>query len=190
PGSGHDAPAPSDVCSCGLHAYHDPQSAAGGDVWGAVLAWGKIEVHADGLRSQWQRPLVIAPRAGIQKHKLEQIPHVAERYGVHSAVSYQVEGVARQYGSTIPIELIPIAPLAILATEWQGWQPFRVSGILLSNRISELVPPGRQGSPQASRKLAGCAVDLATSAAFQRARTREDPELLLVEIALTGVLIA
>ena len=51
-GPAHDAPDPD--CQCGLYAYHDPWRAdafRSGDVkvYGAVTAWGRMEVHADRL---------------------------------------------------------------------------------------------------------------------------------------------
>ncbi len=57
--SEHAAPHPS--CECGLYAYHEPSSRPpeGDTVTGAVLAWGRIEVHRSGFRAEYAEPVVL-----------------------------------------------------------------------------------------------------------------------------------
>src|SRR5262245_5105687 len=62
---GHAAPARS--CSCGLHAVHPHVPGEGWvratfddeEVIGVVEAWGRTEVHVDGIRAQYARPVAI-----------------------------------------------------------------------------------------------------------------------------------
>lgn len=65
PSAGHSAPEA--TCECGLYAYH-PWSAEGGSVAttaecdeyrvaGVVEAWGKVELHGEGFRAQFARPV-------------------------------------------------------------------------------------------------------------------------------------
>lgn len=50
-------------CSCGVYAYHQADqmidAIASGIVGGAVLCWGRITIHAEGLRAQFARPLAL-----------------------------------------------------------------------------------------------------------------------------------
>jgi hypothetical protein len=68
----HDEPAPASACSCGLYAHHpwarspveDYDLLAGvspEDDWlvGVVEAWGQIEIHEDGFRAQFARPILL-----------------------------------------------------------------------------------------------------------------------------------
>lgn len=63
---GHRAPHPH--CHCGLYALHDfPESqppAYGSEkpsqVWGVVQAKGRMEVHSDGIRAEFARPVMLA----------------------------------------------------------------------------------------------------------------------------------
>src|ERR671928_1996571 len=53
----HESPHPD--CRCGIYAYHTPGPRTYfGEVWwcqGVVTAWGRMEVHADGLRAEFAR---------------------------------------------------------------------------------------------------------------------------------------
>lgn len=72
----HDPPQPD--CGCGLYAYH-PWSIFGTDllsrpsvgesVVGLVEAWGKIEVHRDGFRAQYAKPVAFVFKAGDRTNR-------------------------------------------------------------------------------------------------------------------------
>ncbi|MET0600535.1 MAG: hypothetical protein ABW167_00955 [Baekduia sp.] len=55
---------PDSECECGLYAWHDFErvkaNANESQVFGAVQAWGRIEVHSDGFRSEFMRPCMLA----------------------------------------------------------------------------------------------------------------------------------
>lgn len=72
-GQFHEAPLKR--CSCGLHAHHELALAIKDmDTWGihyglrpntslvlgAVIGWGRVEVHEDGWRSQFAKPVALA----------------------------------------------------------------------------------------------------------------------------------
>ena len=73
--------APGNSCQCGLYAYHPGRRSATEvfpdpnlDLYslrasGLVEAWGRVEVHLDGFRAQYARPLaLILPRALADGH--------------------------------------------------------------------------------------------------------------------------
>lgn len=78
----HRGPAPSGDCGCGLYAYHDFANLehVGVDVWGAVLACGDVEVHADGFRSEWQLIVLSEPPVG-HGARTDELAQAADRHG-------------------------------------------------------------------------------------------------------------
>jgi hypothetical protein len=63
----HRSPGPS--CSCGLYALHPweaqvPLPASGdgfpNEICGIIEAWGRVELHANGFRAQYARPIALA----------------------------------------------------------------------------------------------------------------------------------
>lgn len=61
---GHMHIAPDPDCECGLYAWHSFEQVRGGargdQVFGAVQAWGHIEVHGTGFRAEYMRPVMLA----------------------------------------------------------------------------------------------------------------------------------
>jgi len=70
---------PADGCSCGLYANHpwgrDPNSdfcrvdglgLEPDEVFGVVEAWGGLEVHAEGFRAEFARPIALFARTGAE----------------------------------------------------------------------------------------------------------------------------
>lgn len=55
---------PDSECECGLYAWHDFERVKAGvneaQVYGAVQAWGRIEVHQEGFRSEYMQPVMLA----------------------------------------------------------------------------------------------------------------------------------
>ena len=93
---------PHAACRCGIYAYHCPglRSYHGEQWWceGIIAAWGRIEVHADGLRAEYASvealaipdlgnarlaPAVeaIGARLGVPVIAADELPEVAERLG-------------------------------------------------------------------------------------------------------------
>lgn len=115
---GHD-------CECGLYALHSP-----GDLWygrkdvvtfkvfagsdplvaGVVSAWGKLEVHHQGFRSEFARIVALAepekPRDKVV------VREVAKLYAVPVVAAEQLEQIACEYGQTVPEAMRPEKPEA------------------------------------------------------------------------------
>jgi hypothetical protein len=54
-------PIPSPNCTCGFYAWHNPEDVSlHTDVWGAVIARGRLEVHREGFRAEYMQPLAFA----------------------------------------------------------------------------------------------------------------------------------
>ncbi len=102
-GGAHRAPDPE--CDCGLYAYH-PDSLTHEHIrgphttllTGVIEAWGRIELHEDGFRAQYARPVVVFEPA-FHLAALDQLANLA--------------AVSRRYGA--PIVAMPKAEHA---KEW------------------------------------------------------------------------
>jgi hypothetical protein len=94
-GEGH--PAPAGECACGLYALHPHtlETTASffsfpgyhrGALWiaGLVEAWGRIEVHAEGFRAQYARPIALLAM-GLPRHG------EYHRLAAEAAAAYRVE---------------------------------------------------------------------------------------------------
>ena len=106
----HTPPAPD--CECGLYALHEPRrdSPLYNGVWGAVLAWGRLEVHLDGIRASAMRPLVLMTQADFD---LAELSDVATHYGVPVLPWDAAIAFASEFGSPVPPEARP-RPVATL----------------------------------------------------------------------------
>lgn len=107
----HEAPHPD--CRCGIYAWHDlpsPGPVPDPDrVFGVVALWGRIEVHADGMRGEHAQVCALgAPTAmgEVQRGRLEAI---AARLGVALVDEGELRRVALGYGSPMPAALLPEA---------------------------------------------------------------------------------
>jgi hypothetical protein len=103
---GHDPTgAPAKGCSCGIYAYYDPcprlASAATPDfVGGVVVVWGRVEVHATGLRAEYAR--VVALELPLSRgRKRRNLMQVAERLGVPAVAHRELRAVAAEHGSPL-----------------------------------------------------------------------------------------
>ena len=182
----HQAPGPSGTCPCGLYAYHEMESVMKqdlGDVWGAVVGWGAVEVHADGFRSEWQRPIVLAEFPGREGARAEELHEAARLHGARVAPADRVGTVAREHGDPIPAELVPVTLLSLFTEEraWASWNA-RVDWGDLARAV-------RAGSVIARREMAAHAVDLAAAAAA-RVGSAGDGDLQTLEMAVLGLLAA
>lgn len=92
----HASPAPG--CSCGIYGTFDPIGlaaelgfAALGTVFGLAAVWGRLVVHAKGIRAEFARPVALyhAPPPilegwmnFVEQIQPPQIQRVADRYGI------------------------------------------------------------------------------------------------------------
>ena len=108
----HDATlAPSKGCSCGIYARYDPcplmASAGTPDfVAGAVVAWGRVEVHATGMRAEHAR-IVGLEQPLTYGGKRRQLDTVAEHLGVPVVPHSRLAAVAMAHGLPLDPSLRP-----------------------------------------------------------------------------------
>jgi hypothetical protein len=126
-GTTHAAPASG--CHCGFHALHSLDAKLGsfsareyatsadgrhmgvfgrvqgwvGWVAGAVVAWGRLEVHANSFRAEYAKPVAI-----IRGPNQRMCDEVARRYSCALVPIENVEAVARRYGRGVPEVLRPL----------------------------------------------------------------------------------
>ncbi|MGO9960928.1 MAG: hypothetical protein ACLP50_33955 [Solirubrobacteraceae bacterium] len=205
----HLTPAPG---GCGLWAFHELGSVKDlyADVWGGVLAWGRIEIGPTGFRSQWQRPVALAPAPRTpprpEPHQLARSPAVggwrheeldaaAARYGARVVGVGQLEAVARAIAAPVPVDLVPVVPLLVLVHPAAWWhapdgreRPPITNPTVARFDGAALVRQIHEGGVLARAFLAAHAADLATSAALTGGD--RDAQLVRLQTALLGVLMA
>jgi hypothetical protein len=105
----HAAPHPD--CRCGVYAYHRlPRSGPvpdPGRAFGVVAVWGRIEVHAEGVRAQHAaiRALGFWPElGGVHARRMSAI---ARGLGVDLVEHVRLPEMAREHGSPVPPALLP-----------------------------------------------------------------------------------
>ena len=106
----HEAPGAD--CSCGMygtHALDEPEDST--LPTGAIVAWGRIEVHRSGLRAEYARVAVLGmPKVVRSDAQRELVEAAAARYGVPCVPGDRVEEAARELGSPVPASLLPERP--------------------------------------------------------------------------------
>lgn len=161
--------APGNQCQCGLYAYHDHVTAdpAVGYVWGAVAAWGNIEVHHNGFRAQYAEIVALAePREPCARDEVENLRWTArEIYKVPVVPFDQLVAEAERHGRSLPIEARPPEPepkdngvvwisgggaTTITWPQATSW----VSGVYQVSGAGYQVTPGSTGSktPKSAKK--------------------------------------
>jgi hypothetical protein len=74
-----------------------------GWVAGAVVAWGRLEVHANSFRAEYAKPVAV-----IRGPNERMCHEVARRYSCALVPIEDVEEVARRYGTGVPEGLRPL----------------------------------------------------------------------------------
>lgn len=103
--------APVTECTCGVYAWYrpSPRSALTGPsalVTGAVVMWGQVELHADGMRAQHCRIVALAVPS-LSARKRERVRTVAARLGVQAVPHRELRRAATAHGAPVPREFIP-----------------------------------------------------------------------------------
>lgn len=75
--------APQADCTCGIYALHQLESLSPREAtcFGAIAAWGDIQVHPAGFRAELACVLALAARGGGRRHR-QRMSDAAERYDV------------------------------------------------------------------------------------------------------------
>lgn len=93
-------------CTCGIYAYHDAASMLGPLhpplIGGAVLCWGRITIHPEGIRAQFARPIALClPEPWQNAEQAE--PHLtrlAAGYGIPLLESSYLVSYAGEFGES------------------------------------------------------------------------------------------
>jgi hypothetical protein len=105
----HASPDPR--CQCGIYAYHRPRLRAYyGEVWwceGLICAWGRIEVHADGLRAEHARVEALARPPHDDPRVVPTVESIADRLAVPVVDRAELPEVAVRIGAPVPASLLP-----------------------------------------------------------------------------------
>ena len=107
--SAHSGPAPAPDCVCGIYALFTPSRPRGRDrlalVRGAVVLWGRIELHRRGMRAELARIVTLAlPSA---RRHAESVAHVAALLDVEAVPAGDLAVAARAYGDPLEPTIIP-----------------------------------------------------------------------------------
>jgi hypothetical protein len=107
----HAEPSPAHTCTCGIYAWYEPcprLAWAGSDslVGGAVVLWGRIELHGTGMRAQHVMVVALAlPLTHGAKRR--RIVSVADALEAESVPARRLAAVARRHGEPAPSGLKP-----------------------------------------------------------------------------------
>ncbi len=110
------AVSPDTECSCGIYAYHQIKPMLrqareqyfwrGGAVLvgGAVLCWGRVVIHPEGIRAQYARPLALC-REPVTDWAEAELTEVARVYAVPLLDLEHLVAYAREFGATYQPEV-------------------------------------------------------------------------------------
>lgn len=104
---------PEPGCSCGIYAYHDigPMTRALREepymFGGAVLCWGRIVIHPEGIRAQHARPLALCrPESpGVQLRTAALLEQVTKEYAIPLLELKDLVTYASEFGTTYKPEI-------------------------------------------------------------------------------------
>ncbi|HEX2104588.1 MAG TPA: hypothetical protein VHF51_13115, partial [Solirubrobacteraceae bacterium] len=107
--SPHPGPAPDSDCVCGIYALFAPHDRRGRDplalVRGAVVLWGRIEVHAGaGMRAEFAR--IVALALPSPPSRPGPVIRVAQLLGVEAVPGEQLTQAAAAHGGPLPASLM------------------------------------------------------------------------------------
>lgn len=116
------AVSPDQECSCGIYAYHQIRPMLrqareqyfwrGGAVLvgGAVLCWGRVVIHPEGIRAQFARPIALCKEPVTDWAEAELI-EVARVYGVPLMDLEHLVAYAREFGTSYQPEVSKRSPM-------------------------------------------------------------------------------
>jgi hypothetical protein len=107
--SAHAGPAPDPGCVCGIYALFSPQRRWGRErlalVRGAVVLWGRIELHRRGMRAEFAR--IVALALPSSHSHADAVVHVAELLGVEAVRARDLPVATLAYGQPLEPTLVP-----------------------------------------------------------------------------------
>jgi hypothetical protein len=105
-----DTVVPHVACKCGIYANHQlgwPSSAPEGMCIGAVAAWGRIQVHGRGFRTQHAQIVALGFVPAWSDAAIRSVRKVADRFGVPLVPLSGLDTVALEHGSPVPLNMRP-----------------------------------------------------------------------------------
>jgi hypothetical protein len=111
----HPHPAPDLGCTCGLHALLEPPEPSFGFIAGAVAAWGRVQVHANGFRSEHAQITALVEPPGAADTAA-----IAARYRVPVVPRELLEREALRHGAHIDPVAVHRAASAALDAPGRG----------------------------------------------------------------------
>jgi hypothetical protein len=131
----HVSPAPE--CSCGAHAFHDLRQmlrqadeleSPDADRFvfgGAVLCWGRVVIHPEGIRAQYARPLALCRPRDREVSLVVQrnLREVADTYAVPLIEADHLVAYAHEFGTSYRPEpqRVRLLGRAREAFSWLRW---------------------------------------------------------------------
>ena len=107
--SAHAGPAPDPGCACGIYALFTPRRPGGRErlalVRGAVVVWGRIELHQRGMRAEFARIVTLA-LPGSGRHA-DAVARVAGLLDVEAVPARDLPVAVLAYGEPLEPTLIP-----------------------------------------------------------------------------------
>ena len=109
--SEHGGPAPDPECVCGIYALFAPESLRRRDrlsrVSGAVVVWGRLEVHDAGMRAEYARIVALALPGGRHRGADRVVSSLAQRLSVQAVPQARIQAAALVHGDPLPAVLTP-----------------------------------------------------------------------------------
>jgi hypothetical protein len=107
--SAHAGPAPDPGCACGIYALFEPSRPARRErlalVRGAVVLWGRIELHQRGMRAEFARIVTLALPSS--RRHAEAVTRIAGLLGVEAVRAKDLPAAALAHGEPLEPTLIP-----------------------------------------------------------------------------------
>lgn len=107
--SAHAGPAPDPGCTCGIYALFTPSRPRGRErlavVRGAVVVWGRIELHQRGMRAEFARIVTLALPSS--RRHAGAVAKVAELLDVEAVRAKDLPVAALAYGEPLEPTMIP-----------------------------------------------------------------------------------
>ena len=104
-------PGPGSECVCGIYAVFAPESLRRRDrlsrVSGAVVVWGRLEVHEAGMRAESARIVALALPGGRHRGPDRIVSGLAQQLGVQAVPARHIEAAALVHGDPLPPVLLP-----------------------------------------------------------------------------------
>jgi hypothetical protein len=101
---------PAAECSCGVYALYDPNprtaSVATDWIAGAVVLWGTLQLHGEGMRATHARIVALAQPLS-RGRKRQGLSRAADALEVPLVAHRQLERVAARQGASLPKSLRP-----------------------------------------------------------------------------------